>query len=181
MTALAAFAAVGGQALPVRSQTRPAIETPRQFAARLFTVYKPSGRWWRASTTAAGRREDDAYRQKVYADFYDPTLNSLLRRLDRASAKWADVFLDHDPVCQRQDVGRAYAVVSTRPRGAGLLDVHVRNPRDKTAWTLVVTPTASGWALFDVIDSAGSLRTQLAKWDTCVEHARTADQESHCV
>jgi hypothetical protein len=183
LAALAVFvsiAAIGALATPARAQAPATAETPSHFAGRLFAIYKVGGRWWRDSTTTRGKREDEEYRQQVYKDFYDPSLLALMKRLDKQSARWGDSFLDYDPVCQCQDTGRVYTVASVNARGATLVDVHMLDRRDKEAWTLVLTRGLSGWVIFDVIDSAGGLRGRLSKQVTCLEHARTEDEESHC-
>jgi len=180
LAAIATIAAIDSLAMPGRGETTRPAETPRQFVIRLLDVYKPNGRWWRSSDTARGKREDEQYVQKIYAAFYDPSFSGLINRMDTVSAKWGDVFLDYDPVCQCQDSGGVYAVVSTNPRNAKLVDVRVREQNDKTEWTLVLTRGAGGWAVFDVVDSTGSLRALLSRQVACLEHARTQDQESHC-
>jgi len=181
LAALTTIAAIDSLAMPGRGETAQPAEAPRQFANRLLNVYRSGGRWWRSSTTAQGKREDEQYRQKIYAAFYDPSFSGLLNRMDRVSEKWGDSFLDYDPVCQCQDSGGVYTVVSTTPGTGKLINVRLKEQHDKAEWTLVLTNGGSGWALFDVIDSTGSLRGLLSRQVACLERARTQDQEAHCV
>jgi hypothetical protein len=160
----------------------PVNESPAQFVQRVFAIYRTDSPWWQDWSTPAQKAADAAYTKHVYATFYDPGFVKVMDDNDTlASAKGAGEDLDYDPVCQCQDSGGVYRYVSGVQNGA-FFDAKVTdNAADQSPWTLVLVRTATGWRIWDVVDSTGSLRTWLAKHNACLRSAKTEKQAGACV
>ena len=160
----------------------PPSEAPAHFVQRLFAVYADNSRWWANADTAAGRKADEAYRNNVYADFYDAAFVKLMDDSGAlAGAKNAGTDLDYDPVCQCQDSGGVYRYLSGQSRGA-FFDAKVTdNAADQKPWTLVLRETQRGWRIYDVVDESGSVRTRLARHNACLRAAKTEKQAEDCI
>jgi hypothetical protein len=160
----------------------PATETPVQFVQRFFAVYADNSKWWANDDTPAGRKADEAYRNEVYASFYDPAFVKLMDdNTTLANAKNAGEDLDYDPVCQCQDLGAVYRYVSGAPKG-GFFDAKVTDSAvDQTPWTLVLQKARTGWRLYDVVDTSGSVRTRLTHHNACLRKAKTEAQAEDCI
>ena len=160
----------------------PVNESPAQFVMRVFALYRSDSEWWATWSTPAEKAAANAYTNRVYAAFYDPGFVKVMNDNDTlASAKGAGEDLDYDPVCQCQDSGGVYRYVSGTQNGA-FFDARVTdNAADQSPWTLVLTRTKTGWRIWDVVDSTGSLRTWLTKHNACLRAAKTEKQAAACV
>ncbi|HXQ09395.1 MAG TPA: hypothetical protein VN805_00175 [Caulobacteraceae bacterium] len=160
----------------------PATEAPARFVQRLFAVYADNSEWWANADTPAGRKADEAYRNEVYANFYDPAFVKLMDDNGAlAGAKNAGADLDYDPVCQCQDLGGVYRYVSGAPKGSFFDASVTSNAADQKPWTLVLQKTSAGWRLYDVVDTGGSVRTRLTRHNACLRKARTETQAEDCI
>jgi hypothetical protein len=95
---------------------------------------------------------------------YDPSLLRLMDENDHL-AQGVDL-LDADPLCQCQDVGGHYAVAAFTQTGPD--DATARIKDADGAVTAVLKRTGGAWHVYDVIDSGGSLRTQLTSHNLCM-------------
>jgi hypothetical protein len=177
LVGLAAALLVGASLGPA-----PVNESPAQFVQRVFAIYRSDSPWWQNWSTPAEKAADAAYTKRVYATFYDPGFVKVMNDNDTlASAKGAGEDLDYDPVCQCQDSGGVYRYISGAQNGA-FFDAKVTdNAAEQSPWTLVLVRTATGWRIWDVVDSTGSLRTRLAKHNACLRVAKTEKQAAACV
>jgi hypothetical protein len=158
---LAALAGVliAGSALAATAPT-PA-EPPAHFIARVFALYAPKSRWWGDGPGA------DAYRKRITDEFYDPSFAKLMDDNSTLAAKQGDADLDYDPICQCQDSGGTYRYVSGAAAPGGLFHARIAGVGGQS-WTIVLTPSASGWRIYDVIDQTGDLRAWLAQHNACM-------------
>jgi hypothetical protein len=150
-------------------------ETPQQFVARVFALYRSGSPWW-ADPPKPG------YQESVYRDFYDPEFPRLMDENGKLSAtKGGGVDLDYDPVCQCQDSGGAYRYLSGAQNG-DFFDAKVNDDGPGQApWTLVLKQTPAGWRIYDVIDSSGSVRSLLQRHDACMKAAKTEAAGEACI
>jgi hypothetical protein len=106
----------------------------------------------------------------------DPSFQRLMDENDRL-AQGIDL-LDADPVCQCQDSGGHYRLLSVTPNGA------VTNARigldDGSPYTLVLRQSGARWLIYDVIDSDGSLRAQLTRHNACMRANHTDAALTRC-
>jgi hypothetical protein len=113
-----------------------------------------------------------AYEDRVDADFYDPTFVKVAN---------SNAFLV-DPVCQctgDETSGNSFSYVSGQTKGS-LFDAKVTGDVGATPWTLVLSKTAAGWRICDVIDENGSVRTQVAHYEACLRAAKTQKAKDAC-
>ncbi len=86
--------------------------------------------------------------------------------------------LDADPVCQCQDSGGHYRLLSVTPNGA---TTNARIGMDESStYTLVLRQSDARWLIYDVIDSDGSLRTQLIRHNACMSANQTDAAIKRC-
>ena len=110
------------------------------------------------------RMNTDSWVKARGARDMDPSFQRLMDENDRL-AQGVDL-LDADPVCQCQDSGGHYRLLSVTPNGA------TTNARigldDGSPYTLVLRQSGARWLIDDVIDSDGSLRAQLIRHNACM-------------
>jgi hypothetical protein len=170
----AAPAAAAGEP---KSQTG---ETPSAFVVRLMAPYQPNGREWAPTDTPAAQKAQDAF-EKAYDDqFYAPDFQKLMNDNTALSEKADGPDLDYDPICQCQDSSATYAYVSGKPDGAQYDVVVTGNDKEQGKWTFVLADSPTGWRVYDVIDSGGSLRAKLTKDNACLRAAKTMDAAGKC-
>jgi hypothetical protein len=175
--AAASSAVVISSGAEPKSQTG---ETPRAFVTRLFAPYQPNGQWWAATDTPAAQKAQDAFQKTYDATFYAPDFQKLIDDNGALSQKADGPDLDYDPLCQCQDSGAIYAYASGKPDGAHY-DVSVTsNDKEQGTWTLVLADSPKGWGVYDVIDTAGSLRAKLTRDNACLRAATTQVQADKC-
>jgi hypothetical protein len=155
---------------------------PAQFVQRLFAVYDANSKWWANAETPAGRKADEAYRSRVYADLYDPAFVTLMDDNGAlAGAKNAGADLDYDPVCQCQESGGTYRYLSGAQNGAFFNATVTDSDQGQKPWALVLEKAAAGWRIYDVVDSGGSVRTRLTRHNACLRTAKTEQQAEACI
>jgi hypothetical protein len=151
---LAALLAVSPAALAASAP-----QTAQAFAQRLVQRMN-TDRW----VKAGGARD------------IDPSFQRLMDENDRL-AQGVDL-LDADPVCQCQDSGGRYRLLSVTPNGAM---TNVRIGLDQGApYTVVLRQSDARWLIFDVIDSDGSLRAQLMRHNACMRAHHTDAAMTRC-
>jgi hypothetical protein len=84
----------------------------------------------------------------------------------KLAAKNGDADLDYDPVCQCQDSGGTYRYVSGKAAPGGRFEARVKDASQ--TWTIVLTPSAGSWRIYNVIDQSGDLRVWLAQHNACM-------------
>ena len=145
-------------------------EPPEGFARRIVQLYAPNGRWWSDKSPASA----DAYRAKVYGEFYDRVFAKLMDDNGAlASKRFGGVDLDSDPVCQCQDDPGGLRIKSVTGRTAIAADVSMIMPCDKGSnqcglYTIVIRRIAGAWKIYDVVDSLGSNRSMLTRHNACL-------------
>lgn len=106
----------------------------------------------------------------------DPAFQRLMDENGRL-AQGVDL-LDADPVCQCQDSGGHYRLLSVTPNGA---TTNARISVDRGApYTLVLRPSGARWLISDVIDLHGSLRAQLIRHNACMRAHHTDAEITRC-
>jgi hypothetical protein len=106
----------------------------------------------------------------------DPTFERLMTENGRL-AQGIDL-LDADPVCQCQDSGGHYQLLSVTPDGAM---TNVRIGLDGgSPYTLVLRQSGARWLIYDVIDADGSLRAQLTRHNACMRANHTDAAVTRC-
>jgi len=99
----------------------------------------------------------------------DPAFRKLMDENGRL-AQGVDL-IDADPVCQCQDSGGHYRLLSVTPAGAA---TNARiGQADGGPYTLVLRQTDGRWLISDVIDAGGSLRAQLIRHNACMRAHHT--------
>lgn len=146
-------------------------ETPAHFVQRLSATYRDGSPRW-----ASDQKAQAVYQNRVYADFYDPTFVKVVN----------SKVLAVDPVCQctgDESSGNTYSYVSGQAKGA-FFDAKVRGDVQggaPTPWTLVLSKTAAGWRIYDVINQDGSsARTQVTRYSACLRAAKTQKAKGAC-
>jgi hypothetical protein len=173
----AASSAVASTSAEPKSQTG---ETPGAFVARLLAPYQPNGRMWAATDTPAAQKAQDAFQTTYDATFYAPDFQKLMNDNTALSEKADGPDLDYDPLCQCQDSAAIYSYVSGKADGAHY-DVSVTsNDKEQGTWTLVLAGSPKGWGVYDVLNSAGSLRAKLTRDNACLLAAKTQDAAGKC-
>jgi hypothetical protein len=156
--------------------SRKAAETPESFAGRIVQLYAPRGRWWGLQSSAA----NDAYRARVFSEFYDPAFTKLMNDNGVLASKRLDgPDLDSDPVCQCQDDPGGLRIRSVARRQGGVADVTLAMPCDKGPakcgdYVIVLRRIAGAWKIYDVVDAQGAVRARLARHNACLS-ARLSD------
>jgi len=177
---MALAAPAGAQFLGAPERMR---ETPAAFAQRLVKLYAPNGRWWREESPAA----DDAYRVRVFAQFYDPRFARLMNDNSTLAMKHGGgVDLDYDPVCQCQDDAGPLQVSSVRQRSADLADLRMKSwceTKDAVCrgYLIVIRRIGGAWRISDVVDEGGSVRAMLVRHNACLRTSRTDAAAARCL
>ena len=106
----------------------------------------------------------------------DPSFQKLMDDNGRL-AQGIDL-LDADPVCQCQDSGGHYRLLSVTPNGA---TTNARIGLDGgSPYTLVLRQSGARWLIYDVIESAGSLRAQLVRHNACMRANHNDAASTRC-
>ena len=122
------------------------------------------------------RMNTDSWVKAKGARDIDPAFQKLMDENDRL-AQGVDL-LDADPVCQCQDSGGHYRLLSVTPNGA---TTNARISVDRGApYTLVLRQSGARWLISDVIDSGGSLRAQLIRHNSCMRAHHTDAAIARC-
>ncbi len=169
---LALFLALGAVTANAQflAQSQKLTEAPEGFERRIVQLYAPNGRWWNDKTPASG----DAYRTKVYAEFYDSAFAKLIDDNGALASKRLDgPDLDSDPVCQCQDDPGGLRIKSVTSPTAIAADVNMIMPCDKGPnqcgqYTIIIHRIAGAWKIYDVVDSLGSNRSMLTRHNACL-------------
>ena len=141
------------------AQTPPA--GARAFAERIVARLNDQGPGWGVPDTAA---------------WYDPAWLRLVRdNGDLANARGADALWDADPLCQCQDEGGRYRLVSVGPTQAGRMDARIRITSDSytDTYSVILAPMAGGWRIYDIVAAGHSTRAFLTRHVNCLRAART--------
>jgi hypothetical protein len=62
-----------------------------------------------------------------------------------------------------------------------VFDAVVKNDNGDAHWTLVLTKTAAGWRVYDVLDESGDVRARLVKHNACLRTAKTEKAGEACI
>jgi hypothetical protein len=179
LSALTSTTPAVAQFLPAKDRLT---ETPDAFARRIVKLYASNGRWWSEQTPAA----EQAYRTKVFEAFYDPAFASLINDNGALAAKrLGGEDMEDDPVCQCQDDPGGIRVKFVRPRQGDFADVSAQvgcaEASGCTNYVMVLHRTAGLWAIYDVVDSAGSRRAWLSKHNACMRSSRSEAVIMRCM
>ena len=107
---------------------------------------------------------------------YDPSFVRLMDENDRL-AKGVDL-LDADPLCQCQDTGGHYRLVSLSQTGPD--DGSARIADEDGAVTAVLKRSSVGWRVYDVVDASGSFRANLIRHNACMRTYHTDAKQVRC-
>ena len=133
----------------------------RAFAQRIVDRLNDRGPGWGVPNTAA---------------WYDPAWLRLVRdNGSLANARGADALWVADPLCQCQDEGGRYRLVSVAPRPDGRVDARIRITSDSLTdtYSVILAPMSGGWRIWDIVGAGHSTRAFLVSHVTCLRAART--------
>jgi hypothetical protein len=105
----------------------------------------------------------------------DPSFTALMDDNSRL-ADGIDL-MDADPICQCQDSGGRYQLLSVTADGD---EAHVRIYLNHGSYTLVLRRTGVGWRVYDAVDSTGSFRTLLEHHNACMRAHHSPAAVSRC-
>jgi hypothetical protein len=107
---------------------------------------------------------------------YDPSFVRLMDENDRL-AQGVDL-LDADPLCQCQDSGGHYRLVSLSQTGPDSASARIAD--EDGAVTAILKRTAGAWRVYDVVDASGSFRANLIRHNACMRTHHTDAQQVRC-
>ena len=169
--AVSVFAAFAGQAHA---------ETAAAFAERIVKLYGPHGLW---------TSPDDAEMNRVHREYYDPSFVALIDDNGAlASQKAGGVDLDDDPVCGGcQDGPDKLRVMSIDQKGPDRADLHMTGPDcdakppECERYVIVIRRLSGRWAIYDVVDTNGSVRDMLTRHNLCLRRSHSEAEAGTCV
>lgn len=131
------------------------------FARRIVDRLNDQGPGWGVPSTSA---------------WYDPAWLRLVRdNGDLANARGADALWDADPLCQCQDEGGRYSLVSVSSRPDGRAEARIRITSDSLTdtYSVILAPMSGGWRIWDIVGAGHSTRSFLVSHVACLRAART--------
>jgi hypothetical protein len=157
-------------------------ETPTAFVTRLLAPYQPNGQWWAKTDTDAAQKAQQAFQDNYDATFYDPDFLKIITDNGKLSgAKAGGVDMDYDPICQCQDGAAKLAPVSGHADGDHYDVVVKSDDKSQAPWTFVLANSATGWRLYDVLDTTGDVRAVIGKHNACLRAAKNETEGAKCV
>ncbi len=119
---------------------------------------------------------------------YHPSFVTMINENGRlAGRNYGGPDYEGDPVCQCQDGGAEYQVISANQAGSRFF--HLRFGRssrfanghvDRTEYTVVITPYRGHWRVWDVVTREGSTRMLLTRHNACLRAAGGAQAIDRC-
>jgi hypothetical protein len=160
-TALVFVSAALPFALEARAQTSALSsgESPEAFVHRLFDLYKKA-----------------PPQEKVLAGFLDPGFAHLMKENAELFGAEGDSDLDYDPICQCQDSGGRYPLVSGKYSDDGGYVAQMQ--RKDVKWQLTLKKIDGRWKVYDVNDQSGSVRARLERDNACVKDRKSQHQST---
>jgi len=107
---------------------------------------------------------------------YDPSFIHLMNENSRLAAG-VDL-MDHDPLCQCQDVGIHYSLSSFSQLGPNKASMRITSAQGPV--TAILRRTAGAWRVYDVVDAAGSFRARLIHDNICMRAYHRPAQWERC-
>lgn len=156
------------------AQTAPraAVQAPsaEAFARRIVARLNDRGPAWGVPDTTA---------------WYDPVWLRLVRDNEAlAQARGVDSLYDAAAICQCQDEGGTYRLLSVTGRRDGRAEARMRFSQDgggdPVAYTVVLARIGGGWRIEDVVSNGYSTRAFLVTHVACLRAARTRPAAERC-
>jgi hypothetical protein len=104
-----------------------------------------------------------------------------LQRLEDDNSHLADGvdLMDADPVCQCQDSGGHYHLVSLTPAGADMANARIAQD-GSDPYTLVYHRVGAKWLIYNILDDDGDFRAALTKHNACMRAHHDDDSIQRC-
>jgi hypothetical protein len=147
--------------------------SPRAFAQRLLHQLNSTG--------------GDSWVTQHVAGETDPSFQALIDENGAlAQRHYGGVDQDYDPVCQCQDYGGLFTLVSLTRQGADTANLRIRisshlpTSDPPTLYTVQIKRIAGAWRIYDVLEGHGSVRQRLIHHNACMREGRDAAAIDRC-
>jgi hypothetical protein len=167
LTILGALLATAASAQFLSPEAK-AKETAEAFAQRVAGLYGPESDWAKVPFP----RGFEDYAGRVKSEFYDPGFAALIADNQRLETRWGNVDLDHDPLCQCQQVHSRISLESVDQTAPDAVEAHMASCEEPGAgcehYELVLRRTADAWRVYDAVEQGESVRGYLERIDACL-------------
>jgi hypothetical protein len=117
----------------------------------------------------------------------DPSFRALIDENGAlAQRHYGGVDQDYDPVCQCQDSGGHFTLLSLIRQGADTANLRIRISSEPptseapTLYTIQIKRIGGAWRIYDVLEGHGSVRQRLIHHNACMRESRDAAVIDRC-